>query len=217
MREYNSTKRIHDPAYYCHHVSEMKKLAIRGTNSNAIIYCMVDLRTALELTEYTILLASVGEELRQEISELTKAKNGIDAANKKLKTLKEKYQMFYQAVCEVIGLKGKFYDTKKSDDLQYRVSAYLHPYYRTQIEIDFGSDFMNDGLALIDETIAFIKDSLMFDGSSYSIQNIEKAKIPPEDQLIFEEWKNSVKMTYEELKGLLRETAKNRRANDKNL
>lgn len=213
MRNYYPTKRIHDPAYYCHHVSEMKKMAIKGENSNAIVYCFEDLRTALELVEYNFLLASVGEEFRQEISDLTKMKNGIDKANKKIKTLKEKYQQFYQAVCEVINIPGKSYDTKKSDNLKHKISSYLHTYTRTQEEIDFGSEFMNNGLDLIDEVLVFIKESLMINGNSYTIQSIDKDKIPTENMIIFEEWRTSVKMSYDELKAKLQETADIRRNN----
>ncbi len=62
---------------------------------------MCDLRTALELIELVIFLVKFSDGLRPEIIESGKTKNRNNRANKKIKSLKEKFQLFYQAVCEV--------------------------------------------------------------------------------------------------------------------
>ncbi|MFL5762931.1 MAG: hypothetical protein ACJ77K_03245 [Bacteroidia bacterium] len=205
-REYNPIVRIHDPAYLTVHSKVMKEMGMEHKSSSSLIYACLDLRGALELIEYGILLASVDFQMRQRISELTAPKNGLEVANKELKSLKSKFQYFYQAVCEICNVPGTYFDMKKSRDLQYRLSQYLHTYTRTQEEITFGSEFMNAAAVVIDETLKFIDDSLR-DGESYTLQCIEIAKIPAEDKLLLEEWKNSTKMTYEELKERLQKNA----------
>jgi hypothetical protein len=210
MREYNPTKRLQDPLYLTINAEILKSGAIATKNSSAIIYACVDLRTSLELIEFIILLGSVSEELRPEIVELGKTKNGIDKANKKIKSLKEKFQLFYQALCETANISGRRFDYKKSDDLQFALSKYLHSFIRHPLEINFESIFMQDALILIDETIKFILDYISYETGEMKIQCINVNKIPSEDKLLLEEWKSSTRMTYEQLKERLSENLKNR-------
>lgn len=210
MRQYNPTKRLQDPSYLIINAEVLKEGAIEHKNSSALIYACVDLRTALELVEFIILLASVGEELRPEIINLGKTKNGIDRANRKIKSLKEKFQLFYHALCEIANISGKQYDYKKSDDLQFRLSKYLHSFIRHPADINFDSKFMQDSLPLIEETINFIRDFITYDNKELKIQSIDVNQIPSDDKLLLEEWKNSTKMSYEELKERLTENFKKR-------
>lgn len=200
--DYNPTKRQQNPAYLVRHADEMKKLAIHTSSSSLLIYSCLDLRTTLEFIEINILLASVSEPFRQEILDTGKGKNGIDRVNKKIKTLKEKYQLFYQAICEILKVPGKFYDFKKSDDLQFQLSQYLHTYTRDQSEIEFESAFMQASIKIINETIKFIFDSLEVEPGRFKIQNMDVHQIPLDDLRVFEEFKNST-MTYENLKDRL--------------
>jgi hypothetical protein len=211
MREYNPTKRLQDPLYLTINAEILKSGAITLKSSSPLIYACVDLRTALELVEFIILLGSVSDELRPEIIELGKTKNGIDRANKKIKSLKEKFQLFYQAVCEVAKISGRSFDFKKSDDLQFRLSKYLHSFIRPPSDIDFDSEFMQSSLSLIDETIKFIQDYITYDNNELKIQSIDVNQIPADDLLLLEEWKNSTKMTYDELKKRLAENFNKRR------
>jgi len=203
MKEYNPNKRNQDPGYLICNAQYLKDFAINQENSSLIIYTCLDLRTALELTEFYFLLDSVGPEFRTEITIMAKSKNGIDKVNRKLKSLKDKFQKFYTAVCEVTGTKGEYFNFKKSHDFQFHLSQYLHTYTRDQADIDFNSKFMQNALPLIDEVTQFIKDSLMFDGKTYTIQNIDVNGIPSEDIEVLNEWKTNSKMTYEEMKSKL--------------
>ncbi len=212
MREYNPTKRLQDPLYLTINAEVLKSGAITFKSSSPLIYACVDLRTALELIEFIILLGSVSDGLRPEIIELGKTKNGIDRANKKIKSLKEKFQLFYQAVCEVANISGKSFDFKKSDDLQFRLSKYLHSFIRHPLDIDFDSEFMQSSLPLIDETIKFIRDHITYNNDEIKIQSIDVNHIPAEDVPLLEEWKNSSKMTYEDLKARLTENFNKRRS-----
>lgn len=210
MREYNPTKRLQDPYYLTINAEVLKVGAIATENSSALIYACVDLRTSLELIEFIILLGSVSQELRPEIIELGKTKNGIDKANKRIKSLKEKFQFFYQAVCEIAKVSGKKFDFKKSDDLQFALSKYLHSFIRHPLDINFNSEFMQSAIPLIDDTIKFIRDYISYDNSEMKIQCIDINSIPLEDKMLLEEWKNSSKMTYEELKERLSENFEKR-------
>ena len=107
MTQINYPYRGHDTGWLAYQAKELFNLGIKLKSSSHIIYACLELRNALEYTDYTTILASVSEDERCEIREIAKVKNGIDKANKKFNALKDKYQRFYQAVCEVTTVDRK--------------------------------------------------------------------------------------------------------------
>ncbi|MBA4276233.1 hypothetical protein [Flavobacterium sp.] len=204
MDNYNSDFRENNFIYLIRQSQELLEFAKVNKNSSALIYACLDSRIALEILDLHKILLSVNEEERLLILEDSKPKNGIYAVNRKIGILKEKYQMFYQAVCENLDVKDKHYDFKNSKDLQHKLSAYIHSYYMMDEDINFNSKIMQKAFVIISETHKFIKSSLHFDGEKYICYGIKIGTIPEEDKMILEEWKKSTKMEYKELKNKLK-------------
>jgi hypothetical protein len=191
MREYNPTLRVNQPEYLIIHIGNLLDIAKKYKNSSSLIYACLDARIALELIDLNMILASVKPEERNKIINDTRPKNGIDRIGSKRGILKEKYQLFFQAICEVFDIEGSYYDFKKSKELQSKLSTYVHSYYMTEVEISFDSTLMQAVFPLIDEVEAFIKYSLKFDGYTYTFLGMEKDTIPDEYLTIFNDWKES--------------------------
>ena len=198
MDNYNSDFRENDFIYLIRQSQELLEFAKANKNSNTIIYACLDSRIALEILDLHKILLSVSDGEKLLILEESKPKNGIYTVDKKRGVLKEKYQMFFQAVCENLDVKDKYYDFKKSKNLQHKLSFYIHSYYMMAEDINFDSEIMQKAFVIISETHKFIKSSLHFNGEEYIAYGI--MTIPDNDKIILEEWKKSTKMEYEELK-----------------
>jgi hypothetical protein len=211
---YDPDVRINNPIYLLQQVEELIKIGESSLNTSSLIYASLECRIALELMDLNFLLHSVKPDERDKIIEDSKPKNGIDRVNTKVGSLKFKYQQFLLAVCEILEIDNKFYDYKKSKNLQHELSTYIHSYYLINVEIKYQSTYMQKCLVLIKEAISFIKSSMPFKNGIYTMLGMEISSMPEEDKLILNEWKNSTKMTYEELKEMLTLNHKKRKQND---
>src|SRR5690606_27233646 len=124
-----------------------------------LIYASLECRIALELLDLNFLLASVKKEDREQIMIDSKPKNGINQVDKQIVggVLKHKYQLFFQAICEVCGFRNQYYDFKKSKNLQHELSEYIHSYHLTDDELKYGTEVMIKCHNLIVEVDDFIK------------------------------------------------------------
>lgn len=202
-RFYNPNIRENDSAYLLRQVQELLLIAEHNKSSSPLIYACLDSRIALEILDLNIILHSVNKEERIQIIENSKPKNGIDRVNKKEGSLKEKYQLFFQAVCEVLNVNGKFYDFKKSKDIQYRLSTYIHSYYMTNEDLKYNSLLMQNAIKIIKEFEDFIKTAVPVENNSMVIIGTNFKNLPVNDKILFEDWKTSL-ITYDELKEKLR-------------
>jgi hypothetical protein len=209
-REYNPNIRENDPIFLLRNIQELLLIAKENKNSSALLYACLDCRIALEILDFNIILHSVDPIERQKIIEDSKSKNGIDRINKKVGILKEKYQMFFQVFCEIVGIQAKSFDFKRSKDLQYNLSSYIHSYYMNNSDLNYDSEIMKGAINIINEVIEFIMLSLFIENGAYILVGINIEKIPLEDKLILDEWKNSKSMKYEELKIRLEENIQKR-------
>jgi len=203
-RNYNPDVRENDPPYLLRQVQELLLIASANKNSSALIYACLDSRIALEILDLNIMLHSVSAEEREIIVEESKPKNGIDRVNKKQGSLKEKYQLFFQAVCETLSVDAKFYNFKKSKDIQYKLSTYIHSYYMTNEDLKYDSALMQNAIIILNEFQSFLKSSFPAKNGSMIVTGINIATIPANDKIILEEWKTSNSMNYEDLKSRLK-------------
>ncbi len=202
-RFYNPNIRENDSAYLLRQVQELLLIAEHNKSSSPLIYACLDSRIALEILDLNIILHSVNKEERIQIIKNSKPKNGIDRVNKKEGGLKEKYQLFFQAICEVLNVNGKFYDFKKSKDIQYRLSTYIHSYYMTNEDLKYNSLLMQNAIKIIKEFEDFIKTAVPVENNSMVIIGTNFKNLPVNDKILFEDWKTS-SITYDELKERLR-------------
>jgi hypothetical protein len=205
MDSFKSEFRENNYIYLKRQAEELLIYAEKYKNSNALIYACLDTRIALETLDLKKILLSADSSEIPTIIEDSKPKNGIEKNGKKQGSLKEKYQLFYQAVCETLQVNDKYYDFKYSKDLQHKLSTYIHSYYMTQAEINYDSEIMQNAVLLINEVHNFIKSSLYFDGKEWIAHGIKIATIPEDDKKLLEEWKNNSKMKYEDIKLKLKE------------
>ena len=208
---YKPDIRINNPIYLLRQVEELLLIAEKHKNSSSLIYACLECRIALELLDLNLILSTVKAEERKQIIEDSKPKNGIDRVNRKIGSLKHKYQLFFQAVCELFDFGNEYFDYKKSKDLQYKVSNYIHSYHMSNGQLEFDSENMQNCLKLIKEVDNFIKTSLPIEDGAYIVLGIEIETLPEEDKVVLNEWKTSNSMEYGDLKEKLSENLKLRR------
>jgi len=185
--EYNPNNRVNAPNYLIRQTEELLKFAKQHKNSSALIYACLESRIAIEWIDLYLILASVDEKEYRKILDESKPKNGIDKLNNKYKTLKEKYQLFFQALNELLNVKSSYYDFKKSKALQNSLSTYIHSYYMLEDEIHYDSKEMQSFFPLIKDVHNFIKKSLNYDGKEYIIIGLEMGSLPEHDREILNE------------------------------
>ena len=208
---YKPDIRINNPIYLLKQVEELLKIATTHKNSSSLIYASLECRIALELMDLNFLLHSVSPSEREQIIIDSKPFKGIDRVNKKVGVLKQKYQYFLQAVCELLDVGIEYYDYKKSKDLQHKVSTYIHSYHMTNEELEYESEDMKNCYNLILEVDEFIKSSLPEKNGTYTVVGMEIASMPEEDRQVLNEWKMSNTMEYEQMKEILAKNIKVRR------
>jgi hypothetical protein len=196
--KFNPQIRSHNLVWIIEHAKYLHDYAITTNNSSLVLYCCLELRNAIEILELKLLLASVNEDEREGIITLSKPKNGINKANNELKTLKSKFQDFYESVCKITGQTGVYFDYNKCEDMKHKLSQYIHTYTREEYEMYFDSTFIQEAFPLIYEVIRFLEYSLLYDGETYTIQCLSK-HLEPEDMALLEEWKQGKVKSKEEL------------------
>jgi len=189
MDTYKPSQRYHEVTWMLIHSEDLEKKARRQFDTSKIIYCCLELRNAIEMLDFHLIIASVPTSEHHVIAEIAKPYHGNDKANNKFKSLKEKTQKFYECVCEELGIPGKFYDYKKSNELKSELSQYVHTYTKTPKEMEFDSPFIKAAFTIIEAAREFMKASLIYDGESYIVQNLDFTTLAMEDKELLQEWK----------------------------
>jgi len=210
---YRPSQRIHEPPWLIWHAKDLLEKANRQNDASKILYSCLELRNCLEMVEFRMILASVGEEDRTQLMIDAKPRHGINKVNDKVKSLKYKYQIFYKIVCETIGRFGNPIDFSKSSTLKEKLSDYVHTYTRTPEELKFGSEYLRAASGIMEETIAFLELALNKDQNSYMLQNLSITTLNEEDKQILDKWKNGIIKDESELREILN---KQKEASDSN-
>lgn len=210
MEQYIPSQRYHEVVWMLIHSRDLEKKAKKQKDTSKIIYCCLELRNAIEMIDFHLLLASVPNSEHKSIAEIAKPYHGNDKANNKLKSLKEKTQIFYEYVCDEVGIPGNFYDYKNSNFLKSELSQYIHTYTRIPNEMEFDSPFIKAALPIIAKAQSFIESSLIPDGDSYRVQNLDYGTLPIEDKELLQEWKQD-KIDAETLRQRIRQNINDRK------
>ena len=189
MAQYIPSQRYHEVVWMLIHSEDLEKKAKRQFDTSKVLYCCLEIRNALEMVDFHLIIASVPNSEQDAIAEIAKNYHGNDRVNNKLKSLKEKTQKFYECVCDELNIPGKFYDYKKSNLLKTQLSQYIHTYTRKPAEMEFNNPFIKSAFPIINEAREFIKNSLISDGESLIVQNIDYASLSTEDKELFQQWK----------------------------
>ena len=200
MRTFSPSFRENDSVYMLRQAQFLIEKAKEHLNSNFLVYAALEARLSLEKLDLDFILASVDEEDRLQIQKESKRKHGIKRANKQVGILKERYQLFFKAVSEIIELPVEIYSIRDSLNLQHELSEFIHSYHFEDEDVRFGSEKLNKIPILVSEVEDFIKRVTCYDGSTYRIGNFQICSMPSEDKDLLNNWKNDSKYSYEQLK-----------------
>ncbi len=193
METYEYHQRINHQGWLLSHIKVLVNEAKKNQNASFILYACLECRNLLEKTEFDILLMSTSEDNWLTLVEKIKVRSGIQNVNKELKTLKYRLQSFSECLSRVSNLPVKTFDYRKSEELQKQLAEYIHTYTRTASEMTYGSEFLNQGLFRIKETLDFIESYYVKVGDSYNfgILNFETLK-GGLFYKVFLEWRDTV-------------------------
>jgi hypothetical protein len=212
FRDYNPLKRENDQFYLITQAMGFIKLYQIAGNTNAPFYACLDCRIALEINDLHQILLSVPEEEHEEILENCRPRHGITKVDKGVGVLKERYQLYFQALNEVISLEGYYaYDFKKSRELQGELSKLIHSYWMIGAPLDYYSQFLDNAVELVKETETFIYSTTKVKGDKATRIGLRIDLLLQQDKALLEDWKTNSKMTYDELKARLMERQRGRR------
>ena len=121
-----ATERHHTPTWILKKIADLVDKGKRHEDSSSILYACLEARNLLEMISTTKLLCSVSDEDRARITAAVKPQNGIKGVNKELKALGLKTQEFMNAVCAVENQEFPVFNFTESDDIQHRLSQYIH-------------------------------------------------------------------------------------------
>ncbi|MDD3789719.1 MAG: hypothetical protein PHO94_13655 [Petrimonas sp.] len=180
--------------------------------SSFVSYAALEGRIAIERIEFSILLGAANQsnlELSKWLNIISQYQ-GIQKVNNQLNALKYKYQTFTEAFAKaVVGMNIKYFDFKKAEELKNNLSQYIHIYAKKEDDFIFKSDFIQDGIKLIESVISFINmyNNPTEKGYTYAILDFNSLKNGMD--LEFYDWLKSKNDNVEILTERLREIVNN--------
>lgn len=197
LEEFDPIVRQNTPVYLIELVKNHLQKAEEYKNSTSIIYACLEARNILEWLDMHTILLSVDEIEHDKIINESKPKNAIRKVGKSV--LKERYQVFFQLVCELGDLRSLFgqqtnvkaYDFKESFRLQGELAPYIHSYWMKGRDVVNDSPVMIRARQIVDQVMLFLNNQLIRDGNYYHTIGIIVKDIPAEDYRLLQVWKNS--------------------------
>ena len=190
---YDYHKREPNNSWQLKHCEVLLEEAEKYNNTSLVIYAALEARNLLEKTEFDIMLMSTEKDEWEALSQMARGKHGLTKSNNKYKALKYRYQTFSEAIAKVLlDFELKIYDYKSSENLQTKLSEYIHIYTRTPKELEYKSEFIQNGIKTTNEAIAFIKNYYIFRDSGYVFGILNFSTLSPSMRNELEKWKASV-------------------------
>lgn len=213
MEQYNAYKRREEATWIYAHVNNLLNAAIRKSDSTMVIYACFETRNFLEKLEFYIIMAALTLEERIKYMKNVENMRGLNSAFGKI--IKERaytYITFMNALCKAksvpFELLGDF-DFKSSNRFKSDLNAYCHIYSRLQPELNFESDFIQNGLKLPVKVFNHLKDKKVLDDvKGITISGISVSELKGDSVIILEKWRKKEIKTEEELIKILKQ-AKN--------
>ena len=203
---YEYHKREPQNSWQLKHCEVLLEDAAKYNNTSFVLYAALEARNLLEKTEFDLMLMSTEKSEWESLSQMARGKYGLTKSNNKYKALKYRYQTFSEAITKVIlDFSLKVYDYKASEELQNRLSEYIHIYTRTAEELEYTSKFIQTGTTYVKEALSFIKSYYVIhdNGFVFGILNFESLSGSMKAE--FEKWKTDVSDNTEGLYKRLKE------------
>jgi len=192
-------KRHQNEGWLIAHIEFLLSEAKIEMSSSSVLYAAFETRNLIEKICYDLIRMSANETEWEEIERTAKGRNGIDKANSKYKSLKLKIQTFSEQVARMATLPIKALNYSIADDFVNRLADYIHTYTRTQADMNFASDFIQNGILLVEESLKFIKNYFTIQKGEYVYGIIKPKTLTDSYKTEFESWKSSTSTDTEAL------------------
>ncbi len=200
-QQYGFHTRIQNPQWSIIHIENLLELSRQNKNPSFIIYAAFESRNLLERIEFELIVMSANSIFGIEDFENIKKRHGIQKANKKFNVLKFRYQTFTESFTKVVkpGLGLQTYNYKESEKLKENLSQYLHLYSRTNKELEYESEFIQEGFNHINKSTEFLNSYFSIDTNSlyYGVLDFMTLAEPMKNE--FKKWLNETEQKNEKL------------------
>jgi hypothetical protein len=203
---YDYHKREPHNSWQLKHCDVLLEEAEKNSNTSLVLYATLEARNLLEKTEFDLMLMSTDKGEWETLSQMARGKYGLSKSNNKYKALKYRYQTFSEALIKVIlDFELKVYDYKSSEMLQTELAEYIHIYTRTPNELDYKSEFIQNGIALVKKTLEFVKNYYVKKDDGYVFGLLNFSTLSGSIKEEFEKWKADISEDTEGLFNRLKE------------
>jgi hypothetical protein len=196
---YDYFKRHQNEGWLIAHIEFLLSEAKIEMSTSSVLYAAFESRNLIEKICYDLIRMSANETEWEEIERTAKGRYGIDKANSKYKSLKLKTQTFSEQVARIVILPIKALNYSIADDYVNKLADYIHTYTRTQTEMNFASDFIQEGILLVEESLKFIKSYFTVQNGEYVYGIIKPKTLTNSFVTEFENWKSSTSTDTEAL------------------
>lgn len=190
MKSFTPYKREHNIHWSVLQLRTLLGNAIEKESSTYISYAALEGRIIIERVEFEILVMVAHESLNSDWQVLIEKQNGIQKINSKYKALKYKYQTFTEAFSKVVlnDLPIKPFEFRKAEDLQSKLSQYIHIYTQRPEELLFESELIQAGVQLIEETISYLENMFTIKDGSFVYGVLNFASLNNGFEVEFKNW-----------------------------
>jgi len=208
-RTFDTQKREHNEGWIIKQAEELLEFAEVQKNSSKILYAALEMRNALELTNYSVIKMSIPIEEHETLDEIIKGPHGIQKANSKYKILKFKHQSFVHEIIQMYEYHDyKEFDFNISDELKSRLAHYVHSSTNNQSDFEFNSKYMQDAIALINESINFLKKFYTIKGNQYEYLGFNFSNLDDRLMKVYKDWRENPSQNKEDIYERLVDTYK---------
>ncbi len=212
-QQYDFHTRIQNPYWSIIHIENLLEYSRQNKNSSFVIYAAFEARNMLERIEFELIIGAANSKFGKQDFEEIKKRHGIKKANKKFNSLKFRYQSFTEALTKAIktDLNLRFYNYKESEKLKENLSQYLHLYSKTDDELEFESDFIQNSFHHIKKSIDFIKNYFTKDANGIYYGGLDFMTLEEPLKTEFQKWLSEPEQNNEVLTERLLEIVNNRK------
>ncbi len=198
---YEFNKRIQNVNWSLIHIETLLNYSRENKNPSFVIYAAFESRHLLERIEFEIIVMSANSKFGHQDFVDIKKRHGINKANKKFNSLKFRHQTFTEAFAKAVKpeLNFNFFNYKESESLKENLSQYLHLYSRMDDELEFESDFIQNGFIRIKATKDFLESYFTKDLNGVYFGVLDFTTISEAMKIEFNNWLTTTKQNNESL------------------
>lgn len=213
-QQYNFHTRIQNPNWSIIHIKNLLEYARQNKNSSFMIYAAFESRALLERIEFELIIMSAHSTFGIEDFESIKKRHGIQKANKKFNTLKFRYQKFTESFTKAVkpDLSLKIYNFKESEKIKGNLSKYLHIYSRTDKELEFELEFIQEGLHNIKIATDFLKSYFSKNTNGIYFSALDFMTLEEPMKIEFQKWLNETEQNNKKLTERLLKIVNNKKS-----